>query len=91
MHNHLAQSGVQVTNGAAHIPARAVDFCVDSAGPLAMFLPASPEAEVWALTGGFQGHIKWLGVFLVEQDRASIILGKLLADGFRVRLDGRLI
>jgi hypothetical protein len=73
------------------LPHNQVDFAVDTLGPLVLFLPSSSDAEVWSLTGGFQSSVRWLGVFLLEPESADITLRKIIADGFRVRLDGRLI
>jgi hypothetical protein len=68
-----------------------VDFCVDTCGPLVMFLPASSAAETWALTGGLGGNCKWLGVYLLEPDQASTLIQKMIGANMRVRIDGRVV
>jgi hypothetical protein len=88
MHNHLAQSGVQVTNGAAHIPARAVDFFISSEGPVILVLPITPAAEVWA---NVNLGSAWLGAHWVEGIEADEVVTRLLAAAFVLRLDGKLI
>jgi hypothetical protein len=79
---------VSPNNGAHH---RAVDFCVDTCGPLVLFLPASADAAVWAETGGLSAASKWLGVYLLEPGAADTAISRMLEAELRVRIDGRTI
>jgi hypothetical protein len=82
----------QSSNGARHpMPRQTVDFCVDTLGPLVLFLPASPDAHVWAETGGMGAACKWLGVYLMEADAADTAISRMLEADLRVRVDGRTI
>jgi len=90
--NTIPENSFAQTVGGSRIPATAeIDFAIDSGGPLTMILPTSSSAELWTLTGGLAPNVKWLGVYLVEADAASRIVCRLLAEGFRLRIDGKVL